>query len=492
MALWREASTSLGIWKHERAKQQKNFDSKRPPPLLPATNSSPAVTSLAAISSYSQQPYYNIDSQDVRSSLNSSAASSYPSTASRQGLPSHHTSSLDRGHSSYQHVSITQQPLREDSSLQHLANHYGIPWILPAPPRSKQKQSEQQPIQQPDFESLRNNYLNMLAQKPDNTVTAKGTMNPQEIEALQSVAETLLASPEFQDVNSFLTSPFEASRDDFGTSPLIDTPYESFGTSPLLDTPLFDDFNTSPIDDSPFISDLNTPILQDADLDMYAYQGMPLIADAGAGMYESIQAPAPAPVEKASVLANGSIDLDNLLKLSPQNPAVDSVYPSPAMTTNESFPAPPDPAPSAPSAPSKTTGRKPTGTRRNITPASLVPYDAPTQARRYITPSATSRKEVPAVFARKRNREQAQLDDEQDELEPLPPNPTEKQQIEWKRRQNTLAARKSRKRKLEYQQNLEVELAELRVDREKWKTRAEVLRGMLARQGVVMDNWPEA
>ncbi|EEB95062.1 hypothetical protein MPER_06026, partial [Moniliophthora perniciosa FA553] len=125
-------------------------------------------------------------------------------------------------------------------------------------------------------------------------------------------------------------------------------------------------------------------------------------------------------------------------------------------------------------------------------PHSLVPFDAPTQPRRYVTPSATSRKDVPAVFARKRNREQAQLEDEQDELEPLPPNATEKQQIEWKRRQNTLAARKSRKRKLEYQQNMEAELNELRVDKEKWKTRAEVLRGMLARQGVVLDNWPEA
>lgn len=358
---------------------------------------------------------------------------------------------------------------------------------MPAPPRSKQK-PVQQSIQPFDFESLRNNYLNMLAQKPDNPVPAKDTMNNKELEALQSVADTLLASPEFQDVNSFLTSPFEASCHDFGTSPLIDTPYESFGTSPLLDTPLLDEFNTSPIDDSPFISDLNTPVLQDGDLDMYLFQGMPLIADVGAGMYESVLAPAP-PVEKAPV--TGSLDMDNLLKLSPQTPAVDSVYPSPAMTANDAFPAPPPPQTRASS--TKASTRKPTGTRRNITPAALVPIDAPTQARRYVTPSATSRKEVPAVFARKRNREQAQLDDdgEPDELEPLPPNATEKQQIEWKRRQNTLAARKSRKRKLEYQQGLEAEIAELRMDKEKWKTRAEVLRGMLSKQGVVMDSWPE-
>jgi hypothetical protein len=42
--------------------------------------------------------------------------------------------------------------------------------------------------------------------------------------------------------------------------------------------------------------------------------------------------------------------------------------------------------------------------------------------------------------------------DEHDELveEPLPPNPTGKKQTEWKHRQNTLAARKIRKRKLQH------------------------------------------
>ncbi|TFK26900.1 hypothetical protein FA15DRAFT_547011, partial [Coprinopsis marcescibilis] len=127
-----------------------------------------------------------------------------------------------------------------------------------------------------------------------------------------------------------------------------------------------------------------------------------------------------------------------------------------------------------------------TGTRKGITPDSLVPLDAPTQSRRYTTPSVTSRKELPAVFARKRARSQA-FDEEEDELanDPAPgPNATEKEQIEWKRRQNTLAARKSRKRKLEHQQMLEKEVRELKTERDTWKTRTLTLQALLASHGV--------
>ena len=52
-------------------------------------------------------------------------------------------------------------------------------------------------------------------------------------------------------------------------------------------------------------------------------------------------------------------------------------------------------------------------------------------------------KDLPAIFARKRSRSQAfEGDDELAEEEQLGPNATE-DQIEWKRQQNTLAARKS-------------------------------------------------
>ncbi|KAG9013831.1 hypothetical protein FRB90_005688 [Tulasnella sp. 427] len=46
----------------------------------------------------------------------------------------------------------------------------------------------------------------------------------------------------------------------------------------------------------------------------------------------------------------------------------------------------------------------PTGHRRNITSASLVPLDAPTQIRNYLTPSSTSKKEIPSAFVARRNK----------------------------------------------------------------------------------------
>ncbi|KAF9459194.1 hypothetical protein BDZ94DRAFT_1149668, partial [Collybia nuda] len=126
-----------------------------------------------------------------------------------------------------------------------------------------------------------------------------------------------------------------------------------------------------------------------------------------------------------------------------------------------------------------------TGTRKGVTPEALVPIDAPTQPRKYVTPSATSRKEVPSVFAKKRARSQAFADDE-DELfeEPLRPGATEKEQIEYKRRQNTVAARRSRKRKLQHQQQLEERIEHLTRSRDVWRTRAHMFQDMLEAHGV--------
>ncbi|KIY49772.1 hypothetical protein FISHEDRAFT_12872, partial [Fistulina hepatica ATCC 64428] len=126
-----------------------------------------------------------------------------------------------------------------------------------------------------------------------------------------------------------------------------------------------------------------------------------------------------------------------------------------------------------------------TGTRKNITVQSLVPYDAPIQPRKYASPSATSRKELPAVFAKKRARSQAFGEECVDDSDPQPPpNATEREQIEWKRRQNTLAARKSRKRKLEHQQMMEAEIASLKEERDMWKTRAMMLQAVVKENGI--------
>ena len=123
---------------------------------------------------------------------------------------------------------------------------------------------------------------------------------------------------------------------------------------------------------------------------------------------------------------------------------------------------------------------------RKSSPESLIPLDAPTRARRYVTPSATSRKEVPAFFNRMRTT--APLSDaEEDELvEELPaPNATDQEKIEWKRRQNTLAARRSRKRKMMNVQRLEETVERLTREREIWKTRALTLRQLLQSHQIV-------
>ncbi|KAG8952941.1 hypothetical protein FRC04_003393 [Tulasnella sp. 424] len=170
----------------------------------------------------------------------------------------------------------------------------------------------------------------------------------------------------------------------------------------------------------------------------------------------------------------------------------------------------------------------PTGHRRNITSASLVPLDAPTQIRNYLTPSSTSKKEIPSAFVarrnklkakeaavtkppapgpstagRKRTRDEAggdEVDQLQDDDTPMsggnnnaaspsttPSSPTGGpvpaelasesssllSAIEAKRRQNTLAARRSRQRKLDYVRNLEELVSALTRERDSWKARAE-------------------
>ncbi|KAF8914512.1 hypothetical protein CPB85DRAFT_1219085, partial [Mucidula mucida] len=223
-----------------------------------------------------------------------------------------------------------------------------------------------------------------------------------------------------------------------------------------FETP-YDDFLTTPL-----FQDVGEPLISDS---------MDLFGGTDFGAFDFSSAPAPDKV---------ALNVDALFTLSPTTPMLDSIdpsmslYPSPRLPSDDSF------------APSSSQRNKPTGTRKNISPETMVPLDAPTQPRQYRTPSATSRKDLPATFARKRTRSQAFGDDDDDELEPeaLGPNATEAEQIEYKRRQNTIAARKSRKRKLEYQQGLENKVEELKVQLEQWRVRAEIYAGVLRSHGL--------
>jgi len=119
----------------------------------------------------------------------------------------------------------------------------------------------------------------------------------------------------------------------------------------------------------------------------------------------------------------------------------------------------------------------PNGTRKNVTPESLVPLDAPVQPRKYITESATSRKDEPP--SRKRARSQAF-----DDVEEGTSKDNELDAIAAKRLQNTLAARRSRKRKLEYQLELETALDHERAEKEQWRARAVTLEALLTSHGI--------
>jgi Basic region leucine zipper len=126
------------------------------------------------------------------------------------------------------------------------------------------------------------------------------------------------------------------------------------------------------------------------------------------------------------------------------------------------------------------------GTRKNVNPESLVPLDVPTDPRKYATPSATSRKELPAVFAKKRAQSKPFGDEGEEDGKnpPLPPNASESEQIEWMRRRNTIAARKSRKRKLQYRLELEAAVERMTSEKETWKVRAIAQQEMLRQHGV--------
>lgn len=136
--------------------------------------------------------------------------------------------------------------------------------------------------------------------------------------------------------------------------------------------------------------------------------------------------------------------------------------------------------------PSFVSRRRNSGGYRRTSPDNLIAPDAPTQARRYITPSSTSKKEIPAFFQKMRTNSPPS-DNEEDELTEEPPasNATDQEKIEWKRRQNTLAARRSRQRKMMNVQRLEETVERLTREREIWKTRALTLKQLLISHGII-------
>ncbi|KAF8443213.1 hypothetical protein L210DRAFT_3396322 [Boletus edulis BED1] len=258
-------------------------------------------------------------------------------------------------------------------------------------------------------------------------------------ETIRSLMDVLAATPDLQmsnDLNEYLTSP-------------------------LIDSPFDDDLLTTPAVGSDMHADIMTS---------------PLMGDFGDsfGEFPSLFGGFDDPAyqvtkpEQEPLVFPHLPNIDKMYSLeTPNTPFIDSPSASPSNRTVAPLPS---------------TKRKSTatGTRKNITPGTLVPVDAPTQSRKYVIPSTTSRKELPATFRRKRLRT-AGAGDEEDQLaeEGLTPSLSELEQIEVKRRQNTVAARRSRKRKLEYQRELEQSLEQYKRESEMWKQRALTCHALL-------------
>jgi hypothetical protein len=525
-----------------------DFRPSRLPSKVPTSPDPKTVASTKAAIPLSSNNTYSYHRQDVPNIVNASAFTSSPASRTIGHLPnSLETNNVSSSNSPLLHDVLSHSPRRPPasnkvfSSSKDLAAHYGIPQILPPAPRTVPSRlyitpssPEPAPSAISEFMSMQQNYLNMLSQKPTDTsmtaesepaqpAVAAADMAPPDImeDAIKVIADYMgkfslpqsaglhmthdasvyTASPEFKSLNSFEHSS-SVDMQALLTSPLDEPlPYPHL-TSPLSAVPgLIHDTYESPFGESPFEDFLMTPVvpldrrrennmlsgyIEDMD-----YDSGPLFDDPATALLKE--------AEQAKPEVPSQPEFSSLYTMSPETPAFDtfrspSLYPSPRLPSSlSSFPSP---APSSSSLPSASTSARrrsiATGTRKGLTPESLVPLDAPTQPRKYMSPSATSRKDLPAIFARKRSRSQAfEGDDELAEEEQLGPNATEKEQIEWKRRQNTLAARKSRKRKLLHQQELEESVERLTQEKEVWRTRALTLRQLLHSHGVPFNEFQD-
>ncbi|KAF8625612.1 hypothetical protein AX17_006798 [Amanita inopinata Kibby_2008] len=483
-----------------------NFHHSRPTRLPTVPEASTVLFDLnhhSTISTPSKNNHNTHIGQDVFDSVNNSA-----SYISRSLVPRHSVypsrlleTQVSSESNSFSQHGLINSTIRPRTSTQvfktgeELALHYGIPTLLPPPPRTipRTRQKEEQQQQSPllDFSTLRANYLNMLSEKPtNNTMSTDCTVTPAD----------LLSSPHMERddvecwINALACESTTVIRPLYGLTLSVPIASPHFGMDEFLTSPLAlgtpaQDFDSSP-NETPFSDFLNTPLLRDDEL-----FPSPII-DSDLPLFGPDEHFTPAPASVKTKMAELPELPDFLYTMPPITPGPEvidpsSLYPSPiAPRPPTSFPsADSDPAPSSSSPPNHstiTTARRrtsATGTRKNISPEKLIPIDAPTQARRYVTPSVTSKKDIPAVFLKKRQR--AELDEEEDELlEPLPPNATEREQIEYKRRQNTLAARKSRKRKLIHQQGLESRVQMLEDDVTRWRTRYDVLGKLLQSHGI--------
>jgi hypothetical protein len=299
------------------------------------------------------------------------------------------------------------------------------------------------------FTSLCSEYLTML-DNPTAEISLNAPSHPpnsSDEEAAQAILSILRAGE--PDHVPYLTH--QESLTDCGC-PLGDSSAKQseFLTSPM-ESP-FDDFLSTPgLRNDDFTSDFTSPLIADGDDFGAPLHDTPLFGDAG--LFD----PLSSSDKRAAPLLFPAVNFDSMYTLSPATPAIDSSplfhHPPPRLSSS-----------------------LPTGTRKNLTPNALIPLDAPVQPRNYIAPSATSRKDPPP---RKRSRTEALGDDDEADKDV-----GELDSIAAKRLQNTLAARRSRKRKLEHQLELEGGLEREKQQKELWRSRAMTLEALLLSHGI--------
>ncbi|KAK1235313.1 hypothetical protein PQX77_001471 [Marasmius sp. AFHP31] len=421
------------------------------------------------------------------------------------------------------------------AELQMMANRLGIPSMLPKPPSSStnptmsppssssspaavvtQLAQSSSPASSPaptsDFQSQLQAYLLMLSQQPSTASTSSTLISSSPANAdvdnggiavengiassqaaIQNTAANDVASP----YSPYLTSPENAVLgDEFLASPIFTDASPVFSeflddfTSPLLSnqtspvSPIFDEFNTSPGMDSPLADFLNTPIMDAVDqvgVEGSDAQWAPLFNDAALGVYEPLeqQKAVEAPVASTSGTVSPPTTTISPSDMSPtvsplnmtMSPSASTTAPAAMQTRSSSHGQS-----RTPNRPQPQRRFVPNGTRKGVTPDTLIPVDAPIQSRHRTASSSSS-------SSKRRKTESGAVptgaDPEDDEED------NDERKRAAKRERNTLAARTSRKRKLEHQLQLQDANDKLAVEIQQWKTRAEVMEGMLKANG-----WP--
>jgi hypothetical protein len=365
---------------------------------------------------------------------NSSLANSY-----RQNL-NDSTFSTSRNNA----LASQQQPVRQGYY------HNGLPQRLPPLPRTtsvtlsitSEDKTSSSPTTTANTSDLAHtllpdlsSYLNRLKTQPEIIQSMAPPAIP--IPQMDEWFNDPIADLDFMETPALDTSPLFGTRDSFDVedTPLMPTPHNLDIDQPGL-------FTMGDV--SPNLYDF-TPEL----FDRHSFDANPVIDPSLMGH-----------ADKDSASLFGSL---GLFQQGPSSVAPSAVHTQPATST---------PDPSSSSAKAKADKAKFNGSRPS---AKLLAVGEPIQARTYITPSTTSRKDVPAAFqamaASRRKRAASEMEGEEEEgLED-----DLKRKIETKRRQNTEAARRSRNRKKEYKEQLEDEVESLRQQVTIWQTKYEEL-----------------